>query len=366
MSTDYIIGGVDTTNVKVTLPTKKDGANIETYDTTLSELMNWAQDFYGVLRDYYINENNKMNPDALTDSVLSGINPIMRHIWGQTFLHYNSSIGLFGTKQNILVIPNWKEDEQTALYDAEHTTDNFDFNNPKHHIAPNPHLIGCFWPCIKRKIRGFHSITVALPSEYSLLKHFYKQYGVRVIECSKPYSLGEDTYSGFTLIDPPHKFDVVQLLGHDRPEEGKVFRAEDIKDDFKRYCNDDFLLHDLWRPRGTWEEYYKKGNAAYYGIEGTENAEARKDLEELYAWFHTFQFGNQVDMNNDSDLKSINQELHQVFGPRRILGRDSDKSIGKIYTVDEKMEETGSFRNLASEYSGMLLNHAKSFNLSIF
>ena len=199
-----------------------------------------------------------------------------------------------------------------------------------------------------------------------MLKHFYKQYGVRVIECSKPYSLGEDTYSGFTLIDPPHKFDVVQLLGHDRPEEGTVFRAEDIKDDFKRYCNDDFLLHDLWRPRGTWEEYYKKGNAAYYGIEGTENAEARKDLEELYAWFHTFQFGNNVDMNNDSDLKSINQELHQVFGPRRILGRDSDKSIGKMYTVDEKMEETGGFRNLASEYSGMLLNHAKSFNLSIF
>ena len=159
-----IINGVNTNNVKVTLPTKKDGVNIQTYDTTMGELMNWATDFYGVLRDYYVNENNKMNPDALTDSVLSGINPIMRHIWGQTFLHYNSSIGLFGTRRHILVIPNWKEDEQTALYDAENTTDNYDFNNPNHHIAPNPHLIGCFWPCIKRKIRGFHSITVTLPS----------------------------------------------------------------------------------------------------------------------------------------------------------------------------------------------------------
>ena len=99
----------------------------------------------------------------------------------------------------------------------------------------------------------------------------------------------------------------------------------------------------------------------HYGIEGTENAEARKDLEELYAWFHTFQFGNNVDMNNDSDLKSINQELHQIFGPRRILGRDSDKSIGKMYTVDEKMEETGGFRNLASEYSGMLFKPRKKF-----
>ena len=89
--------------------------------------------------------------------------------------------------------------------------------------------------------------------------------GVRVIECSKPYSLGEDTYSGFTLTNlPSHKFDVVQLFGHDRPEEGTVFRAEDIKDDFKRYCNDDFLLHDLWRPTlNLKDEYYKKGNSWY-------------------------------------------------------------------------------------------------------
>ena len=361
-----ILNGVDTTNVKVTLPTKKDGANVLTYNTNLGELMLWARDMYGVFRDYYVNENNKMNPDALTDSVLSGINPIMRHIWGQTFLHYNSSIGLFGTRQHILVIPNWKEDEQTALYDAENTTDNYDFNNPNHHIAPNPNLIGCFWPCIKRKIGGFQSITVALPSEYSLLKHFYRQYGVRVIECSKPYALGEDTYSGFTLIDPPHKFDVVQLLGHDRPEEGTVFRAEDIKDDFKRYCNDDFLLHDLWRPKGTLWEYYQKGNSAYYGIEGTESAEARKNLEELYAWFHTFQFGQSLDLNNDSDVLSTTNTLNSVLGPRRILGRDSDKSIGKMYTVDEKIEETGSYRNLANEWAGMLLEHARQTKLCVF
>ena len=162
---NIIINGVNTNNVKVTLPTKKDGVNIQTYDTTMGELMNWY-DFYGVLRDYYVNENNKMNPDALTDSVLSGIKPYNASYLGSNLLHYNSSIGLFGTRRHILVIPNWKEDEQTALYDAENTTDNYDFNNPNHHIAPNPHLIGCFRPCIKKKIGGFHSITVALPSEY--------------------------------------------------------------------------------------------------------------------------------------------------------------------------------------------------------
>ena len=160
-------------------------------------------------------------------------------------------------------------------------------------FAPNPHLIGCFWICVKKKIDGYHSITVALPSEYSLLKHFYKHYGIKVIECSKPYSLGEDTYSGFTLINPPHKFDVVQLLGHDRPEEGTVFRAEDIKDDFKRYCNDDFLLHDLWRPKGTWEEYYKKGKSLSMELKELKMKKHVKSLEELYAWFHTFQWSMQ-------------------------------------------------------------------------
>ena len=34
-----IINGVNTNNVKVTLPTK-DGVNIQTYDTTMGELMN--------------------------------------------------------------------------------------------------------------------------------------------------------------------------------------------------------------------------------------------------------------------------------------------------------------------------------------
>ena len=86
-----------------------------------------------------------------------------------------------------------------------------------------------FLDLVKKKLEGYHSITVALTSEQSLLKDVYNYFGIRVIDCSKPYSLGEDTYSGFTLLNPPHKFDVVQLLGHDRPEEGTVFRAEDIK-----------------------------------------------------------------------------------------------------------------------------------------
>ena len=173
------------------------------------------------------------------------------------------------------MIPNWKEDEQTAFYDVENTTKIMILIIQIIILHLTHTLITCFWISVKKKCNGYHSITVALPSEHSLLKHVYNYYGIRVIECSKPYSLGEDTYSGFTLRSPPHKFDVVQLLGHDRPPEGTVFRAEDIKDDFKRYCNDDFLLHDLWRPKTL---NLKDGlqKLLYYGIEGTENEEARK------------------------------------------------------------------------------------------
>ena len=77
----------------------------------------------------------------------------------------------------------------------------------------------------------------------------------------------------------------MQLLGHDRPPEGTVFRAKDIKDDFKRYCNDDFLLHDFWRPKGSFEQIKDLENQ-YHGIEGTQNEEARKDLEEFMHGFN--------------------------------------------------------------------------------
>ena len=34
--------------------------------------------------------------------------------------------------------------KQTALYDVENTTNNYDFNNPNHNFTPNPTLNTCF------------------------------------------------------------------------------------------------------------------------------------------------------------------------------------------------------------------------------
>ena len=81
-------------------------------------------------------------------------------------------------KKHILMIPNWKEDEQTA----------FMMMRILHQIIliliiqliilhPMPHLIGCLWPIWKKICNGYHSITIALPKEYSLLEKVFYDYG---------------------------------------------------------------------------------------------------------------------------------------------------------------------------------------------
>ena len=316
-----IVNGVDTNNTKLVFPRKKDKENIVSIHTNARQIFGLQHKFYGALRDYYNNENSKFNPDALPNLL------IVRSLFYNALLTYWYSIGLYQTKTNILVIPNWKEDEEVALYDVENTTSNYDPSNASHNYAPHSILSACFWILWKRHLGSHFSITVALPSEYSLLKHLYRTFDINVIECSKHYSLGEDTYSGFTLLNPPHKFDVVQLLGHDRPEEGTVFRAEDIKDDFKRYCNDDFLLHDMWRPTFNLKDGLTKtwNNNWYRGIEGTPNEEAMQSLKEFKSYQQSMDWGFVLDNNNDSDASKIMEEGFCVSNPY-LMHSDSDIS----------------------------------------
>ena len=293
-----IVNGVDTNNTKLVFPRKKDKGNIVSIHTNARQIFGLQHKFYGALRDYYNNENSKFNPDALPNLL------IVRSLFYNALLTYWYSIGLYQTKTNILVIPNWKEDEEVALYDVENTTSNYDPSNASHNYAPHSILSACFWILWKRHLGSHFSITVALPSEYSLLKHLYRTFDINIIECSKHYALGEDTYSGFTLLNPPHKFDVVQLIGHDRPEEGTVFRAEDIKNDFKRYCNDDFLLHDWWRPKGSFEQIKDLENQ-YHGIEGIQNESAIQSLDEIRAWTQSNQYSMQSHNNDNDDLNNL-------------------------------------------------------------
>ena len=71
-----------------------------------------------------------------------------------------------------------------------------------------------------------------------------------MLSSSKPYTLGENVFSGYSINVPSDiKFDAVVLLNHDRPEEGMTYKASDIKRDFAHYCKPDFVLQDVYTPR---------------------------------------------------------------------------------------------------------------------
>ena len=314
------------TNFTVILPRKKTGNIVSSYETNGFQLAYNHRNFLGVLRDYYNNENNKLNPEAIP------YNTISRTLFTLSALVYENCVGLYGERRNILMIPNWKEDEVEALYDVANTTSDYNAFNPTHNFTPNTILISCLWPIWKKIVNGYHSITIALPKEYSLLEKVFNDYGFEptFARQSKPYSLGDNTYNGFTITDlPSHvgKFDVVQLIGHDRPEEGTVFRAEDIKDDFKRYCNDDFLLHDMWRPTFNLKDGLTKtwNNNWYRGIEGTPNEEAMQSLKEFKSYQQSMDWGFVLDNNNDSDASKIMEEGFCVSNPY-LMHSDSDIS----------------------------------------
>jgi len=293
-------------NFTIILPRKKTGSIISSYETNAYQLAYNHRNFLGVLRDYYNNKNNKLNPEALPYSTIS------RTLFSISCIVYQNCVGLYGERRNILMIPNWKEDEVEALYDVANTTPNYNAQFPHHNFTPNATLSTCLWPIWKKICNGYHSITIALPKEYSLLEKVFYDYGFEptFARQSRPYSLGDNTYNGFTITNlPSHigKFDVVQLIGHDRPEEGTVFRAEDIKDDFKRYCKDDFLLHDMWRPTLNLKDGLTKtwNNSWYRGIEGTPNEEAVQSLREFKSYQQSMDWGSVHANNNDSDMSLI-------------------------------------------------------------
>ena len=324
-------------NFTFIFPRKKTGSVVSSYETNAFQIAYNHRNFIGILRDYYNNENNKLNPEALPH------NNITRTLFSISCIVYNNCVGLYGERRNILMIPNWKEDEVEALYDVANTTPNYNAQFPHHNFTPNATLSTCLWPIWKKICNGYHSITIALPKEYSLLEKVFYDYGFEptFARQSRPYNLGDNTYNGFTITDlPSHigKYDVVQLIGHDRPEEGKVFKAEDIKDDFKRYCKDDLSLHDLWRPTFNLKDQLTNWNNWYRGIEGTPNEEAVQSLQEFKSYQQSMDWGFVLADNNDSDMSKIMEEGFCNANPY-LMHSDSDLSNSTMISARDRKAE---------------------------
>ena len=337
------MSNLQSSNIKLILPRKKTGDVVSTYNTNAFELAHQNTLFHGEFREYYNLFNSKLNPEAIQNNVIT------RSLFLSNYRTYTMCIGLYEEKRHVLVVPNWKEEDYDALYDIENTTPNYDGSNEKHEFAHNPVLSACLWPIWKRMLNGYFAVSVALPKEYSLLRKIFEYYNIQVVECSKPYSLGEDTYSGFTITgmsDTKGKFDVVQLVGHDRPEEGVTYKAEDIKNDFKRYCNDDFLLHDIYRPKGSLQAMMQQslnlGNDNYRGIVGVENERAIQSFGEFRRWVQSQDHGFILKNNNDSDVSTLLKNgVFNVYGVNRMLHTDSDISKTKFVNPRERISENG-------------------------
>lgn len=361
------LGFADTVrqNIKVIYPRKKTGSEILTVSTNAFEFANIMTRFHGVLREYRNLFNDKLNPEALAN------NQISRSLFISNYIIYRMCVGLYEERKNILVIPNWKESDHDALYDVVNTTSNYDSKNPKHEFAPNPILSTCLWPIWKKLINGYMHVAVAVPEEWSLLRKIFQDYGVYVIDSSKPYSLGEDSYSGFTITNmrpDMDKFDVVQLVGHDRPEEGVTYNATDIKNDFKRYCNDDFLLHDIYRPKGSFQEMMRQatlGTYEYRGIVGVQNERALQSLHELNNWIQATDHGLILNNNNDSDVANILPRLLNMHGINRLLHTDSNISATELVNPLEKVAENG-FIQTFTEASRIIFEKQKNQYIPIF
>lgn len=318
---------------------KKTGSIVSSYETNAYQIAYNHRNFLGILRDYYNNENNKFNPDALP------YNNISRILYSMSGIIHQNCVGLYEERRNILMIPNWKEDEQEALYDVANTTPNYNAEFPHHNFTTNTILSTCLWPIWKKILNGYHSVTIALPKEYTLLEKIFYEYGFEptFARQSRPYNLGDNTYNGFTITDlPSHidKFDVVQLVGHDRPEEGTVFRAEDIKEDFKRYCKDDFLLHDMWRPTYNLKDGLTKtwNNSWYRGIEGTPNERAVESWLEFKSYQQAMDWGAVHANNNDSDMSLI-MEKGFCSGNPYLMHSDSDISKPTMISARDRKAE---------------------------
>ena len=164
------------------------------------------------------------------------------------------------------------------------------------------------------------------------------------------------------------KFDVVQLVGHDRPEEGVTYNATDIKNDFKRYCNDDFLLHDIYRPKGSFQEMMRQttlGTYEYRGIVGVENEKALQSLHELNNWIQTTDHGLILNNNNDSDVADVLPKILNMHGTNRLLHTDSDLSATELVNPLDKVSTNG-FIETFTEASRVIFEKQKNQYVAIF
>ena len=213
--------------------------------------------------EYYCNTNASwLDPNAIPNNIIARVMHRGSHIPHQMLLSLANTIG----GNNVLVIPNWNDRKHNHLYNRDYTT--IPYLNAKSDVfCPTHGLVQHFAPVWQKLLNCPLNLYAAMPPGNSLFHYLYGQYGVKMVSASKQYTLGESVFSGYTIDVPSDvKFDAVVLLNHYRPDEGITYKASDIKKDFAQYCKPNFLLQDLYTPRGPMNINLEQGLMTYRGI----------------------------------------------------------------------------------------------------
>ena len=229
--------------------------------------------------EYYCNTHASwLDPNVVPNNIIARVMSRGSQISHYQFLSLANTIG----GNNILVIPNWNDRKHNHLYDRDYTTIPF-LDTRTDSFCPTHTLVQHFAPIWQKLLTCPLNLYVAMPPGDSLFHYLYSKYKVKMLSSSKPYTLGENVFSGYSINVPSDiKFDAVVLLNHYRPEEGMTFKASDIKQDFAHYCKPNFVLQDAYTPRGP-IKVDNDGLAGYRGITSDipENAEGTRNFEKV-------------------------------------------------------------------------------------
>ena len=230
--------------------------------------------------EYYCNTNASwLDPNVIPNNIIARVMSRGSHIPHQMILSLANTIG----GNNMLIIPNWNDRKHNHLYNRDHTTIPY-LSTTSDVFCPTHTLVQHFAPVWQKLLTCPLNLYVAMPPGNSLFHYLYGQYGVKMVSASKQYTLGENVFSGYTIDVPSNiKFDAVMLLNHDRPDEGLTYKASDIKKDFAQYCKPNFVLQDLYSPRGPLPMLVEQGLLTYRGITSDipESLEGKNNYEKV-------------------------------------------------------------------------------------
>ena len=152
----------------------------------------------------------------------------------------NMSIPIFLGCKKILYINGYDKNTHTKFTVT-------DFNGDVE-MTPVPEVATSISPILAKLIPELTAeiyIAKAMNSS-DLFTHLYGIYGANVIETNKPYTLGDNYYN--LSVPSDLKFDCVYFNSVPKTVDGS-FDLDDLKQDFARYCTDDFILIDGYREK---------------------------------------------------------------------------------------------------------------------